>query len=298
MSDIKLFRLSSDAVVEVRAQSAIVEKSLQTLIERHLHAFLGVQFLASEYSTGKVHGGRIDTLGIDEDGSPVIVEYKRATNETVINQGLFYLDWLMDHRADFELLVFKQSGAEVAASIDWSAPRLLCIAGDFTKYDEHAVQQIGRDISLIRYKRFGDDLLVLELVNATSAPLRLMPGSVPTKAPVVVTAPSVDQDLADRVEALTSFLTALGDDVQVKALKTYVAFKRFRNFACVEVHPVARKITVFVRLDPTSVNLRPGFTRDVSEIGHYGTGDLEIVLTSAADFEEAKPLLMRSYELS
>ena len=54
---------------------------------------------------------------------------------------------------------------------------------------------------------------------------------------------------------------------------------------------MARKITVFVRLDPTSVNLRPGFTRDVSEIGHYGTGDLEIVLTSAADFEEAKPVV-------
>ena len=100
-----------------------------------------------------------------------------------------------------------------------------------------------------------------------------------------------DPDLADRVEALTSFLTALGDEVQVKPLKLYTAFKRFRNFACVEVHPVARKITVFVRLDPTSVNLRPGFTRDVSEIGHYGTGDLEIVLTSAADFEEAKPVV-------
>ena len=84
----------------------------------------------------------------------------------------------------------------------------------------------------------------------------------------------------------------------MKPLKLYTAFKRFRNFACVEVHPVARKITVFVRLDPTSVNLRPGFTRDVSEIGHYGTGDLEIVLTSAADFEEAKPLLLKSYELS
>ncbi len=298
MSDIKLFRLTTDAPIEVRAQSAVVEKSMQTLIERHLHAFLGVQFLASEYSTGRVHGGRIDTLGIDEDGSPVIVEYKRATNETVINQGLFYLDWLMDHRADFELLVLKQSGTEVASTIDWSAPRLLCIAGDFTKYDEHAVQQIGRDISLIRYKRFGDDLLVLELVNATSAPPRSVPGSLPTKAPVITPVASGDQDLADRVEALTSFLTALGDDVQVKPLKLYTAFKRFRNFACVEVHPVARKITVFVRLDPKAVNLRPGFTRDVSEIGHYGTGDLEIVLTSAADFEEAKPLLMKSYELS
>ena len=65
---------------------------------------LGVRFLATEYATGKTHGGRIDSLGIDEDNSPVIVEYKRSTGENVINQGLFYLNWLMDHKAEFELL--------------------------------------------------------------------------------------------------------------------------------------------------------------------------------------------------
>jgi len=54
---------------------------------------LGIKFLASEYSTGKIYGGRIDTLGIDENGCPVIIEYKRALNENVINQGLFYPDF-------------------------------------------------------------------------------------------------------------------------------------------------------------------------------------------------------------
>ena len=83
-----------------------------------------MRFLASEYSTGKTHGGRIDTLGIDENNSPVIIEYKRSTNENVINQGLFYLDWLLDHRAEFTLLAMKKLGAEVAEQIDWSSPRL------------------------------------------------------------------------------------------------------------------------------------------------------------------------------
>ena len=50
--------------------------------------------------------------------------------------------------------------------IDWSAPRLVCIAGGFTRYDEHAVQQMNRNIELFRYLRFGDELLLLELVNA------------------------------------------------------------------------------------------------------------------------------------
>ena len=92
MSDIKVFQINQKTIKELEGQSVAFEKSLQNLLEKNLETFLGVRFLASEYSTGKTHGGRIDTLGIDENGCPVIIEYKRSTNETVINQGSFYLD--------------------------------------------------------------------------------------------------------------------------------------------------------------------------------------------------------------
>src|SRR5213082_2666351 len=137
MSDIKLFRLSNGSAQELQGISIAVEKTLQALIEQRLEVFLGVRFLATEHSTGKTHGGRIDTLGIDENGSPVIIEYKRALNENVINQGLFYLDWLMDHRAEFEMLVIEKLGAKVVEEVDWESPRLMCIAGGFTRYDVH-----------------------------------------------------------------------------------------------------------------------------------------------------------------
>lgn len=99
MSDIKLFRIAGGSVNELVGATDTIEKSVQTLFERNLDAFLGVRFLASEFTT--TNGGRIDTLGLDENGCPVILEYKRAANENVVNQGLFYLDWLMGHRKDF-----------------------------------------------------------------------------------------------------------------------------------------------------------------------------------------------------
>ena len=80
MGDIKVFRIDGDAVSELPGQSMAVEKSLQTLVERHLDTFLGVRFLASEHPTGPTHGGWIDTLGIDENGCRVTSEYKRALN--------------------------------------------------------------------------------------------------------------------------------------------------------------------------------------------------------------------------
>lgn len=132
--------------MQLQGTEAPIEKSLQNLMEANLETLLGVKFLGTEYSTGRVHSGRIDTLGIDENGCPVIIEYKRSTNENVINQGLFYLDWLMDHQAEFKLLVMEKLGHDTANAIEWSGPRLLCIAGGFTRYDEHAVKQINRNI--------------------------------------------------------------------------------------------------------------------------------------------------------
>ena len=67
---------------------------------------------------------RPDTLGLDDNDCPVILEYKRSLNENVINQGLFYLNWLMDHQAEFKLLVLERFGRASADSIDWSGPRL------------------------------------------------------------------------------------------------------------------------------------------------------------------------------
>lgn len=93
-----------------------------------METFLGVRFLASEYAAGKTHRGRIDSLGLDENGCPVIVEYKRHSNENVINQGLFYLDWLLDHKAEFRWLMMEKLGRDVADSVQWAGTRLLCIA--------------------------------------------------------------------------------------------------------------------------------------------------------------------------
>lgn len=304
MSDIKLFRTTTSSVTELESHSVALEKSLQTLVEAHLETFLGIRFLATEYPTGKTHGGRIDTLGIDENGCPCIIEYKRSSNENVINQGLFYLDWLLDHKGEFELLVMKKIGKEASSSIEWTSPRLLCIAGDFTRYDAHAVQQINRNIELLRYARFGDDLLLLELVNAvTSSDDAVSPSDSNGKPKAGSGNRTVADNLSLASQKLLNLyadfkanLLGMGDDVQVKQLKLYIAFRRIKNFATVEVQAKKELLLVFVKVDPDAVTLEEGFTRDVRKIGHWGTGDLEITIRSASDLKKAMPLLEKSYQ--
>lgn len=301
MSDIKLFRISDNEVSQVEGHSVAVEKSLQTLLESHLEAFLGVRLVKSEYATGKTHGGRIDTLGLDENDSPVIIEYKRSLNENVINQGLYYLDWLLDHKGEFTLLVQKQVDPKLTEDdIDWNGARLLCVAGEFTKFDEHAVKQIDRNIELIRYRSYGKELLLLELVNASTGNAdQTLPSPRSGRSnenTVTDKLAKASSEIKDRFESLKAFATALGDDVQVKTLKHYIAFKRIKNFAAVEIHPQDKTIIVFVKADFDHVRLEEGFTRDVRKIGHFGTGDLEITIRSDDDLERAKPLIVKSYE--
>ena len=319
MSDIKLFKLANGQARELQGSASDLEKPLQTLIEANLDTLLRIRFLASEYSTGKTHAGRIDSLGLDENNCPVILEYKRSLGENVINQGLYYLDWLMDHQADFQLLVLDKLGKLASEAIDWSAPRVICIAADFTKFDSHAVQQIGRTIELIRYRRFAEDLLLLESASAgmdpsirkgaarrqASVPARLETSAAgvvgvgtnkptgPDKAFVDVLA-ALSAPLRQLLASLEDYTMSLGDDVERKELRLYVAFKRLKNFATVVIHK-KHCLVLYLHIDPAlALHVLPN-ARDVTGIGHWGTGNLQVSISTLAELDAAKPFIVAAY---
>ncbi|MFF4767457.1 DUF5655 domain-containing protein [Streptomyces sp. NPDC001255] len=294
MSGLKLFRTDTTrGMTEIVPRLAEIEADVQGLVEAHMETLLGVRFLASEYSTGPVHGGRIDSLGLDENNAPVIVEYKRGTDAGVINQALFYLCWLMDHRVEFEHLVHDRLGATAASQVLWSGPRLICVAGDFTRYDVHAVSEHRRSIDLVRYRLFGSDLLGLETVasvNGATRSARRTRRQLPAAAADGISGTSMIT-LADAVDEA---LLGLGEGVNRVERKTYRAYQRLRNFACV-CPPQRSKLLVYVKVDPKGVELEPGFTRDVTGLGHHGTGDLEVQLRTPRDVERARELFRASY---
>jgi hypothetical protein len=108
----------------------------------------------------------------------------------------------MDHRKDFQWLALEKLGKQAAESVDWSAPRLICIAGDFNRYDDHAVRQMQRHIELIRYRRFGQELVMLDLVTATASKGISIDqgGGVPAKYKTIsAVLKELDVEMLDRV---------------------------------------------------------------------------------------------------
>lgn len=292
MSDIKLFSINPK-VNECISTEVVLEKELQNLIEKNMETFFGVRFLKSEYV---ISDGRMDSIGIDENNSPVIFEYKLNKNQNVINQGLFYLDWLLDHKADFKLLVIETMGMEMAQKIDWSVPCVICIAHDFTKYDIHAVNQMQRNIKLVKYRKYENDLILFEHLNVPFFKPVTDNNSdtknIGSKTHLEKLAVASD-DMKNLYDAICEFIESLGDDISKNQLKLYLAYKKVQNICCIEIYN--KQIVLFLKLNPDNIKLEKGFIQDMRNTGHYGTGDLKVIIKNSSDFEKAKPIIEKSY---
>ncbi|MGQ0604987.1 MAG: DUF5655 domain-containing protein [Anaerolineales bacterium] len=304
-----LFAISNHQLAPVEQTNFLAEKTLQELIERNLQTVFNCRFVASEFPTGAQHGGRIDTLALSEDDNPVIIEYKKVVSSELINQSLYYLAWIHDHKGDFERAVQKSLGNSV--EVDWSDVRVICIAPNYRKYDLYAVQVMEANIKLWTYRLFDNKLLYLEPVVQEDA-YSSERGLITDKNPVMVAAGkkaaisratgsyTFEQHLdgkPDKVRELAlvvqEFILGLDPAIEEAPKKLYVAYKISQNIACMELQN--QRVILYLKLDPKDISPMPAIARDVSNIGHYGTGDVEITLKSEGDFEIAKPFVEMAY---
>lgn len=142
---------------------------------------------------------------------------------------------------------------------------------------------------------------MLELINSNVAkPLKEIADVSPTKQGTDKTFAEqlqiTSSQLRELYNSIKDYIMSLGDDIVENQLKLYVAFKKIKNIVCAEVYQ--KQILLHLRLNPDNVELEEGFTRDMRGVGHFGTGDLQISIKSIDDFEKAKALIDKAYELN
>ena len=308
-----LFEIQGQILKPIEKQNFNTEKELQTFMEQNLTTVFNCRLIASEFSTGQAHAGRIDTLALSEDNNPVIIEYKKVESSELINQSLFYLNWIYDHKGDFEIAVRHAINND--AKIDWSDVRVICIAPNFRKYDLHAVQVMGANIELWSYRLFENRTLYLEQVYGRNyLPSPSLAPDVNGKNPIMVAAgkkaaatrltgsytfeqhikhkPRKIQELA---KAIQSYVLSIDTNITENPKKFYITYKTSQNIVCFETRKT--KIILYLKLSPAKFGTLPANARDVTEIGHYGTGDLEFTIKDMCDLEVAKPYIDKAYKL-
>jgi len=304
---VPIFEISNDKLIPVEQKNFALEKELQSLIENNLAEVFNCRFVSSEFSTGAQHAGRIDSLALSEDDNPVIIEYKKVESSQLINQSLFYLHWIQDHKGDFEIAVQKTLGSDV--NVDWSDVRVICLAPNYKKYDLHAVQVMGANIELWRYRLYSNNSLYLEEVlrgsKADSAessdknPVMVEAGKKAAQIRATATY-TIEQHFKGKSESIqelmhsvSEYVMGLDSSIEEVPKKFYIAYKASQNIVCMEAKN--RNIKIWVKLKPSDVIDPPSSYRDVSSIGHYGTGDAEFTISTQDELEEVRRFIELAY---
>ena len=157
------------------------------------------------------------------------------------------------------------------------------------------------NIALYRYRVFGKDLLYMERLgenDVTEKKARTLSSSGhgsndDSQLPFISKMNKVPKHIRDLFADVENYIRSLGDDITVAQLKYYKAFKKISNFACVEMSK--RSVILHLKLDVKTVAFEKGFSRDLTGKGHYGTGNVEIVICTSEDFEKAKQYMQRAY---
>ena len=296
-----LFNINNSKVKKIPPVNIGIEKHIQKIFENNLNEILNINFLASEYSTS--FGGRIDSLGIDNNGSPVIIEYKRNQNDNVINQGLSYLRWLLDHKADFEALARK---AKVKIDIDWDSPRVICVAESYNKFDLDTADLLPVNIELLKFRIYQNNILLVEPEQQQK--IRISTSRVFDKGKKQKTIKEkMKYTLADHLskispktkkifEAINEKIVALDESIIVEPKAKYIAYKLATNFVDIVVKKQGLKI--FLNVPSGELNDPNDIARDLTKpkkIGHWGNGDYEVKIEKDADIDKVFELIRQSY---
>jgi predicted transport protein len=278
---------------KLTTKSFILEKELQTMVEQNLEELLGMYFLHTEYQT--TFGGRIDTLAVDFNGAPVIIEYKRNRNDNIINQGLSYLRWLQAQKPEFmEMLMIRKLGRHIAEQIelDWKNPRVVCIAESYSKYDIDTVEVIPMRIELFKYRNYENGIFSLEPLGVVEPAPKLQPIAVDKTTPNTLDSllGKASDSTKELFEQLRARILELDENITEKITSFYVAYRVTKNFA--EIHIGKNQLKIHLRpLDYFDPNQKV----DKIPESYNWTMDRRVYLKESSDLDYIMSIIEQSY---
>jgi predicted transport protein len=95
-------------------------------------------------------------------------------------------------------------------------------------------------------------------------------------------------------EAFRKEILALDPAVSEEFLKFYVAYKAETNF--VDVVPQAKRLRLSLNIKFPEISDPRGICRDITNIGRWGNGDVEVGLASLDDLPYVMGLVRQSFE--
>jgi len=297
-----LYNISNNQLSQLKEKPFKLEREIQALFEKNLLQISGLQMVKSEFS---IKGKRIDTLAYDSQSNAfIIIEYKRDKNVSVVDQGFTYLSLMLENKADFVLTYNETLNKMLHSSkIDWSQTRVVFVSPSFTENQRLATNFKDIAIELWEIKRYENDLISINPIKKTKSaesikPLTKQNGLIKSVTDEIKVYTEDDhtkgysEEIIELYENFKNAILNLADDIEIVPKKLYIAFKKNKNISDVVI--TKKGIRIFINMKKGLLDDPKGIVRDVSEIGHWGNGDYEVVVTTTINLEYIMSLVKQA----
>ncbi|MDT8781738.1 MAG: hypothetical protein IAX22_03710 [Candidatus Bathyarchaeota archaeon] len=292
-----LFRLNNGKLKQVNYSGFNKEKDLQKIVEDNLEEIFGLTFIQSEF---RVPAFRLDTLAYNpESNAFVIIEYKETEDYSIIDQGISYLNSLLNHKGDFQLALERKLNKQM--KVDWTQSRVLFIA---KSYNAFQIGAYSKDLpfELWKYTLYEQGIIGFEQIKqqftkTTSLPIAKIAPAVVKEIKVYTLETHLQgksEEIKELFEALQNAILKLNSEIKEKITKKYIAYELTKNFTEIIIQASALKIYIDI---PISGIKDPGhIAQDCSKIGHWATGETRFKIHSKEEIPYAIGLIKQAYE--
>jgi len=294
-----IYNTAGNKLVQVKEKPFKLEREIQSIFESNLQNIMGLLFVKSEFT---IKNKRIDTLAYDKQTNAfIIIEYKRDKNYSVVDQGLTYLNLMLQNKAEF-ILTYNETLKDILHSkdVDWSQSRVAFVSPSFTENQISASDFKDFGIELWEIKQFENNTISVNTIKKSSGAPSIKPllensdNLKEVKENIKVYSEedhySNGSDyIIELYEKFKSSILNLTDGIEILPQKYYIAFKKGSNISDIEIQKKSLKI--FINAKIGTLDDPKGLVKDVSNIGHRGNGDYQIQIENDNDLEYIMSLI-------
>ncbi|MBT8624225.1 DUF91 domain-containing protein [Polynucleobacter paneuropaeus] len=289
----KIYKLQDSQLSEVPERSFKLEREIQDLFEANLSIIMGLTLVRSEFT---IKNKRIDTLAFDEQTKAfIIIEVKREKNSSVVDQGFSYLKLMLENKADFIIEYNERLGKNLQRNdVDWGQTRVAFVSTSFTDNQIEATDFKDIAIELWEVKRYSNDTVAITPIKKSKSAESVKPitqqkpeyKAIADEINVYTEDDLLAKGSDETRELYSKFREAilnLADGIQVVPTKLYIAFRKDGNLVCMDIQK--KQIRMWIGAKQGTLDDAKGLARDVSNLGHWGTGDYEVAVNNDNDLE-------------
>ncbi len=298
----KIFTSKKGQLSQQKQQKFKLEKDIQRLFEENLTLLSGYIFIRSEFS---IKNSRIDTLAFDpETQAFVIIEYKRQQNSSVVDQGISYLNLMLEYKADFIVEYNeKQKFPLKRNDVDWSQSKVIFVSPTFNDFQIQATNFKDLPIELWEVNRFDNDIITLNIINKSKSAPNIKAVSIEKNEEFSTLKEIKVYQESDHLSDKSDFIQELYEDfkqgilnldpnIEINTRKLYIAFKKDRNIADIRIQQ--KNLKIWINLPYGELDDPKNLAKNVSNTGHWGNGDYEITIESTQYLEYIMSLIKQA----